>query len=56
MSCREQKLLGRPLNADEVRDVTNIARRIAAILLLEPDLDANYAAVKVNTADLSDVP
>ena len=27
----------------------NIARRIAAILLLEPALDANYKAVKQST-------
>ncbi len=29
----------------------NIARRIAAILLLEPALDANYRAVKQATYD-----
>jgi len=27
-------------------EVTNMARRIAAILLLEPELDASYQAVK----------
>ena len=55
LSYREHKLLGRPLSADEVREVMNIARRIAAILLLEPDLDANYAAVKANTAGLQEM-
>ncbi len=55
LSYREHKLLGRPLTTDEVRDVANIARRIAAILLLEPELDANYAAVKMNTVDLSEM-
>jgi hypothetical protein len=34
----------------EAREVTAMARRIAAILLLEPALDANYAAVKQNAA------
>lgn len=29
-----------------VREATDMARRIAAILLLEPALDANYIAVK----------
>ncbi len=29
-----------------LREVTAIARRIAAILLLEPELDASYEAVK----------
>jgi REP element-mobilizing transposase RayT len=46
LSYREEKLLGRPLSKDEVRYVQEMARRIAAILLLEPTLDANYRAVK----------
>ncbi len=46
LSYREEKLLGRPLTKDEVRYVPEMARRIAAILLLEPALDANYRAVK----------
>ena len=46
LSYREEKLLGRPLKVEEVREVQNIARRIAAILLLEPALDSNYCAVK----------
>lgn len=44
LSYREHKLLGRALIADEAREVINIARRIAAILLLF--LDANYQAIK----------
>jgi hypothetical protein len=46
LSYREEKLLGRPLKIDEVRYVQEVARRIAAILLLEPSLDANYRRVK----------
>jgi hypothetical protein len=49
LSYREQKLLGRPLSKDEVRYVQEIARRIAAIILLEPALDANYRNVKEHT-------
>ncbi len=45
LSYREEPLLGRPLAPDEAREVMNIARRIAALLLLEPALDANYRAV-----------
>jgi hypothetical protein len=48
-SYREHKLLGRPLNTDEAREVMNIARRVASILLLEPSLDANYQAIKTAT-------
>ncbi|MGF1515365.1 MAG: hypothetical protein ACFB5Z_16925 [Elainellaceae cyanobacterium] len=40
-----------PLKVDEVREVTNIARRIAAILLLEAQLNDNYEAVKESTYD-----
>jgi hypothetical protein len=48
LSYREEKVLGRPLTLDEVRAVTAIARRIAALLLLQPQLDANYQAIKAN--------
>jgi hypothetical protein len=48
LSYREAKLLGRALTKDEVRYVQEMARRIAAILLLEPDLDANYASAKAH--------
>jgi len=48
LSYREEKLLGRSLTKDEVRYVQEMARRIAAILLLEPALDANYQNVKAH--------
>ena len=44
LSYRERPLLGRDLTAEEVREVTAIARRVAAVLLLGPALDASYAA------------
>jgi hypothetical protein len=46
LSYREHELLRRDLTPEEVREVTNMARRIAALCLLEPLLDDNYAAVK----------
>ncbi len=51
LSYREEKLLGRAMTKDEVRWVQEMARRIAAILLLEPALDENYRAVKARTYD-----
>ena len=48
LSYRELELLGRALKIDEAREVTNMARRIAAIVLLQPALDANYQAVKAS--------
>ncbi len=46
LSYREHGLLGRALTPDEAREVTHTARRLAALLLLTPALDANYAAAK----------
>jgi Type ISP C-terminal specificity domain len=49
LSYREHGLLGRALTADEAREVTHMARRIAAIVLLYPALDTNYLAIKQAT-------
>jgi hypothetical protein len=46
LSYREQPLLGRSLTPDEVGEVTHMARRLAAIVLLEPALNANYQTAK----------
>jgi hypothetical protein len=46
LSYREEDILGRPLTVEEAREVMNIARRLAAILLLQPALDANYQRCK----------
>ena len=46
LSYREFALLGRPLTPDEAREVAHMARRIAALILLQPELDKNYEAVK----------
>ena len=40
--------LGRDIAKDEAREFTHIARRIAALLLLEPELDKNYSTIKAN--------
>ncbi len=48
LSYRDQRVLGRSLHDHEVRAFMHIARRIAAILALEEDLDENYAAVKAS--------
>lgn len=49
LSYREKPLLGRGLTVAEVRYVTETARRIAALLALQPALDANYRAVAGDT-------
>jgi hypothetical protein len=45
LSYREKPLLGRGLTSDEVRYVTEMARRIAALVDLQKSLDENYKAV-----------
>jgi predicted helicase len=42
LSYRELELLGRPLFTDEALELTWMARRIAALVLLRPALDQNY--------------
>jgi hypothetical protein len=43
---REESILGRPLTKDEAREVTGMIRRLAAIVLLTDELDANYVIAK----------
>jgi hypothetical protein len=45
LSYREKALLGRSLSVEEVRYVTETARRIAALMLMNPSLDENYRVV-----------
>lgn len=51
LSYRELEILGRVLKPDEAREVMNTARRIAAIILLQPQLDDNYRKVKAAAFD-----
>ena len=45
LSYREEELLDRALRREEAREVTGMARRLAAIVLLQPSLDENYRRV-----------
>jgi len=46
LSYREQGIARRALRAEEAREVTGMARRLARIVLLQPILDANYKLAK----------
>ncbi|HAS50450.1 MAG TPA: DNA methyltransferase, partial [Gammaproteobacteria bacterium] len=46
LSYRELELLGRPLLADEALELTWIARRITALILMRPILDKNYVKIQ----------
>ncbi|MEM1054675.1 MAG: type ISP restriction/modification enzyme [Bacteroidota bacterium] len=48
LSYRAEPVLGRSLRSDEAETFTEIARRIAAVLLLDPELDAAYAAARAS--------
>ena len=49
LSYREQRVLGRALTMAEIMEVTAMARRLAALVLLQAVLDANYKAVTAAT-------
>jgi hypothetical protein len=42
LSYRDKRALGRDLTTAEARTFTAITRRLCALILLGPDLDANY--------------
>lgn len=44
LSYRDRSILDRPLTGEEVSQVEATARRLAAILLMGPDLDASFRA------------
>lgn len=48
LSYRDKRVLRRGLVVEEIEEVTAMARRIAAILLMQPELDANYREVKAS--------
>jgi hypothetical protein len=49
LSYREKAILGRGLKVAEAEYVTEMAQRIAALILMQAELDANYEAVKADT-------
>ncbi|MCW3100589.1 MAG: adenine specific methyltransferase [Chthonomonadaceae bacterium] len=46
LSYRDKKVIGRDLTDDDMREARNIIRRIAAVVMLTPDLDANYQSIR----------
>ena len=49
LSYREADMLGRGLMVNEARHIMETVRRITSLLLLEPQLNENYQAVKADT-------
>ena len=53
LSYRERALLGRGLTVEEARYVTEMVRRIAAIIAVYPALGTNYRTVAVSNCSWS---
>jgi hypothetical protein len=53
LSYRERSLLGRDLKPDEARHVADMVRRISALILLQPELDASYGRMKADVWEWS---
>jgi Type ISP C-terminal specificity domain/N-6 DNA Methylase len=49
LSYREQRVLSRALTMGEIMEVTAMARRLAALVLLQPKLNENYRSVAAAT-------
>lgn len=49
LSYREKDMLGRGLKMEEAYYIRDMARRLAALVLLGPELDGNYARIKEST-------
>ena len=49
LSYREYSFLKRPLTLAEAEEVQAMARRLTALCLVQPELDANYVKVKSTT-------
>ena len=45
LSYRDKSVLKREITKDEAREFTHMVRRLAALILLEQRLDANYASM-----------
>jgi hypothetical protein len=56
LSYRENSLLGRPLRAEEASYFSDVVRRVAAILLLRPALDASYLDILPTATGLPTTP
>jgi hypothetical protein len=53
LSYREFRVLGRPLLQEEMSYITEVVRRLKALLLMGESLDANYRAAAANAMEFS---
>ena len=55
LSYRQESVLGRGLRGEEALRFTGMVRRLSGLVLLEPELDANYRAVRDDSAEWGEV-
>lgn len=48
LSYREQEVIGGPLRVSEARDATAIVRRLTALVVMQPTLNASYEAIRAS--------
>lgn len=48
LSYRDHEVTGRPLTVAEAREATSIVRRLTALILIQPALDASYEAIRTS--------
>jgi hypothetical protein len=56
LSYRDNRVIDRPLRLEEVTFVTEMVRRLQALLLMSVDLDANYRTVATNAISFAAQP
>ena len=56
LSYREQRVLGCALTLAEIMEVTAMARRLAALVLLQPKLDESYKFIAASTWTIHSSP
>lgn len=53
LSYRDQEVIDRPMSVTEAREAAAIVRRLTALVLLYPALDASYEAIRASAFDWS---
>ena len=55
LSYRQESVLGRDLRDEEALHFTGMVRRLSGLVLSGPELDANYQAVRDDSAEWGEV-
>ncbi len=56
LSYRDREVIGRPITVAEAREAVAVVRRLTAYILIQPELDSNYDAIKKTAYDWRVIP